>query len=69
MLCGRPVLNFPKQPPHASYITYTLGTFAIYQIHTHIPHQVQANRFSEEKLTRKMNSLPIFPYSHIYLFN
>lgn len=69
MLCGRPVVNFPKQPPHPSYITYTLGTSAIYQIYAHIPHQSQANRFSEKKLSRKINSLAIFPYSCSYLFN
>lgn len=63
-LCGRPVANFPKQPPYPSYMTYTLGISAIYQIHTYIPHQSQTNRFSGEKLSRKMNSLAIFPYSH-----
>lgn len=70
---GRLLGKFPtSSPPPASppsYRTYTLGTFATYQIHT--PHstpykQFPTKRFSEEKSSGKMISLNNFPSFCIY---
>lgn len=71
--CGRPLGKFPTSSPPSvsppSYRTYTLGTFATYQIHT--PHstpyeQFPTNRSSEEKSSGKMISLNNFPYFYTY---